>query len=179
MEDVRRSGFTLLELLVTLALVGSLAGLAIPAMGRWVETARLHSAAESLYQELQRARNHALTHGLTVYFSISAAGERWCYAWGELPTCDCRANESTVSACHSGATAGEHTYRRLSSDFPSVELNTTRPARSKTLRFSAVRGTASADSFVLRNRAGELRVVLSPLGRVRICATHQRRYPAC
>jgi type IV fimbrial biogenesis protein FimT len=179
MDDTRRSGLTLIELLVTLALVGLLAGLAVPAMGRFVETARLRSAAEVLSQELRRARNNALTHQQTKYFSVFASPEEWCYGWGEFPACDCRAGDAGASACRTGRDDQRQLHHRLSTDFPGVELNTTRPATFRTLRFSPVRGTASADSFSLRNRAGELRVIVSPLGRVRICSTGQAGYPAC
>lgn len=179
MEDTRHSGFTLLELLVTLALVGLLAGLAVPAMGRLLDTARLRSAIEAFSQELQQARNHALTHQQNVYFSLSVSAHRWCYGWGDLAACDCEAGDSEATACRTGSKNNQRVHRRLSTDFPSVELNTTRPAASRTLHFSPLRGTASADSFALRNDAGELHVIVSPLGRVRICSTDGRGYPAC
>jgi len=179
MEDSRHSGFTLLELLVTLALVSLLAGLAVPAMGRFLDTARLRSATEALAQELQQARNHALSHQQNVYFSLAVSAQRWCYGWSQLAACDCTAGTSAANACHTGSERQRRVHYRLSTDFPSVELNTTRPVALRTLRFSPVRGTAGADSFALRNDAGELRVIVSPLGRVRICSTDERGYPAC
>ncbi|MGI9321280.1 MAG: GspH/FimT family pseudopilin [Thiogranum sp.] len=179
MEDTRPSGFTLLELLVTLALVGLLAGLAVPAMGRLLDTARLRSATEAFSQELQQARNHALSHQQRIYFSLSVAADRWCYGWGELAACDCKAGDSEATACRTGSDSQRRLHRRLSTDFPSVKLNTTRPAASRTLHFSPLRGTATADSFALRNDAGELHVIVSPLGRVRTCSTDGRGYTAC
>jgi type II secretion system protein H len=179
MEDTGHSGFTLLELLVTLALVGLLAGLAMPAMGRLLDTARLRAATEAFSQELQQARNHALTHQQSVYFSLSVAVDRWCFGWSELAACDCKAGDSETTACRTGSDSQQRVHRRLSTDFPSVELNITRRAASRTLHFSPVRGTASADSFALRNGAGEHRVIVSPLGRVRTCSTDGRGYPAC
>jgi type II secretion system protein H len=179
MEESRHSGFTLLELLVTLALVGLLAGLAVPAMGRFLDAARLRSATEAFAQELQQARNHALTHQLSVYFSLSVSAQRWCYGWSDIAACDCKAGNSEATFCHTGSDSQQQVHYRLSTDFPSVELNTTRRVALRTLHFSPVRGTASADSFALRNDAGELRVIVSPLGRVRICSTAGRGYPAC
>ena len=179
MEDTRHPGFTLLELLVTLALVGLLAGLAMPAMGRLLDTARLRSATEAFSQELQQARNHALTHQQNVYFSLSLSAQRWCYGWNEGSACDCTAGDSEATACRTGSTSRRRIHRRLSTDFPSVELKTTQPTALRTLRFSPLRGTASADTFRLHNGAGELRVIVSPLGRVRICSTSGLGYPAC
>ena len=179
MEETRRSGFTLLELLVTLALVGLLVGLAVPAMGRVLDSARLRSATEAFSQELQLARNHALTYQTRIYFSLSVTAERWCYGWSDSTACDCKAGDSEATACRTGNDSQRRVHRRFSTDFPSVALNTTGRAASRTLNFSPLRGTARADSFVLHNRAGELRVIVSPLGRVRICSTNGHGYPPC
>ena len=179
MEDTRHSGFTLLELLLGVALVGLLVVLAVPAMDRLVEAARLRAATQTLFRELQQARNHALTHQRKVYFSLSAAAGRWCYGWSDSAACDCRSDDKEASACRTGEAGRQRLHRRLSADFPSVELNGRRPFTSRTLSFSPLRGTASADSFVLQNRSGERRVVVSPLGRVRICSPDGRREPAC
>jgi len=179
MEDAGHTGFTLLELLVTLALVGLLLGLAVPAMGRFLDTARLSSATEAISQELQQARNHALTHQQNVYFSLSVAAHRWCYGWSERSSCDCGAGDSERTACRTGSDSEQRIHRRLSTDFPSVKLETTRQAALRTVHFSPLRGTASADTFVLHNDAGKLHVIVSPLGRVRACSTDGRGYPAC
>ena len=179
MEDTGRSGFTLLELLVTLAVVGLLLGLAVPTMGRLVDSARLRSAAEAFSQELKQARNHALTHQQNVYFSVSVIADRWCYGWSDAVACDCGASDSAATACRTGRDSVAQIHRRLSSDFPAIELMTKGRAAPRSLRFSPLRGIASADSFTLRNDAGELRVIVSPLGRIRICSTPGRGYSAC
>jgi Tfp pilus assembly protein FimT len=148
-------------------------------MGRFLDTARLRSATEVFSQELQQARNHALTHQQRVYFSLSVAAHRWCYGWSELAACDCDTDDSETTACRTGSDSQQRVHRRLSTDFPSVELDTAQRTALRTLHFSPVRGTASADSFALRNRAGELHVIVSPLGRVRICSTNGHGYAAC
>ena len=70
MEDTGRSGFTLVELLVTLAVVALLVTVAAPAMARFLDQARLRAAAQTLAQELRQARNHALDHQSEIHFSI-------------------------------------------------------------------------------------------------------------
>ena len=179
MEETRHSGFTLFELLVTLALVALLAGLAMPAMARFLDNARLGSATEAFSQELQYARNHALTHRQTVYFSVSVSSHRWCYGWSDRAGCDCWAADGDSTACDTGDGDLNSIHRQSSTDFPSIQLDTVRPPASRTIRFSPVRGTASADSFTLRNNTRELRVIVSPLGRVRICSTDAQRFPPC
>jgi len=180
MDDAGHSGFTLIELLLTVALAGLLAGLAVPSMVQFVDKHRLRGAAETLAQELRQARSHALNYQKSAYFSVSAsASQQWCYGWGTVEQCDCRAEPGTNDACESGPAGFARIHRQTSKSFPSVSLSLSRFVSKRHLRFGALRGTASADTLSLTNSAGELRVVISPLGRVRICSTALPGYPAC
>lgn len=179
MEETGRSGFTLIELLLTVALVALLAGLAVPAVSRFVDNGRLRGAAEQLAQDLRQARNRALTYQQDVYVSFAAAsGGAWCYGWRDNRPCDCRPTAPTQNAC-AADTPGATLQRRLSTDFPQVALRTARYNTAHTLRFAAVRGTADAGSLHLGNRADEVRVIISPLGRVRACSVTGRMYSPC
>ncbi|GMQ83505.1 MAG: hypothetical protein BMS9Abin06_0240 [Gammaproteobacteria bacterium] len=179
MEDARHSGFTLIELLVTLALAAVLAGLAVPAMDHFVDNARLRSAGESLAQQLQFARSHALTYQLPVYFSLSGSPGQWCFGWSDSADCDCNATSPGPALCSTQGGNQNLIHRQLSTAFPAVQLNADDSVTLRSIRFSPIRGTASADSFSLRNDAGELRVIVSLLGRIRICAIDNPGYPSC
>lgn len=56
----RESGFTVIELIVTIAIMGILAGIAIPTFSVWLPNYRLRAAAMDLYSNLQLAKMQAI-----------------------------------------------------------------------------------------------------------------------
>ena len=180
MDDTRHSGFTLIELLLTMALAGLLTGLAVPSMAQFVDKQRLRSAAETLAQELRLARNHALTYKKTIYFSVqTSAPQQWCYGWDDTEKCNCQAAGRNANACESGTTGSTRLHRQTSNAYPSVILSLSRSAPNRHIRFNAVRGTATAGTLSIANNAGKLRIIISPLGRVRTCSVSATGYPPC
>jgi len=180
MEDTGHSGFTLIELLLVMSLVALLAGLAVPAMSYLIDTARLRGAVETLVQELRQARNQALILQQPVYFSFSRrSAKSWCYGWRTQTACDCRITVDKPAACLDSKGAGTHWQRQRSSSFPAISLGTVTGATPIRLQFGAIRGTARAGSISLSNAAGEVHVIISPLGRVHACARHGQAFTPC
>ena len=69
-------GFTLIELLVTVAVFGILAALAAPMVGTWLKNGQIRTAADSLLDGLQKARNEAVRRNAPVAF-VLGAGSSW------------------------------------------------------------------------------------------------------
>ena len=176
MEDTGDSGFTLVELLVTVLLVAMLAGIAVPAMASFLDKARLRSATQTLAQELRQARNHALSHQSTIHFSFSVRAQQWCYGWRDDSACQCDSH-TLAALCRTGNDGRMHT--QSSADFPAVQLSANRRSALGGVLFSPLRGTATGAAFSLRSRYAEARVIVSPLGRIRICSPDGRGYPIC
>jgi type IV fimbrial biogenesis protein FimT len=73
-----RQGFSLVELVVALALFGLLLAVAVPAIGAWIGSMRVRATAESILGGLQLARIEAAKRNQDVIFFLdSAAGGAW------------------------------------------------------------------------------------------------------
>jgi prepilin-type N-terminal cleavage/methylation domain-containing protein len=66
----RRRGFTLVELLTVVALMGIIAAMAGPRMVRWVQTLSQRSAANQIVGDISLARQQAVREGRTVSFRV-------------------------------------------------------------------------------------------------------------
>ena len=86
----RRSGFSLIELAVVMAIVIIMTGLAVPAFGRMVETSRMQAAAYQLAGDLKLMRENAVLYpaDLTMYLCTDPVDQRTFYCFELLPQLD-------------------------------------------------------------------------------------------
>jgi len=87
---VRRKGFTLLELVVVMAVVIIMTGIAVPAFGHAMTTSRMQAAAYQLAGDLKLMRENAILYqaDLTMYFCTNPAAARTFYCFELLPRLD-------------------------------------------------------------------------------------------
>ena len=69
----RLRGFTLIELVVTIALLAILIGLAVPAFGEWIRNTRVRTASDALQNGLRTAQSEALRRNRQVVFFLTNA----------------------------------------------------------------------------------------------------------
>jgi|EndMetStandDraft_4_1072995.scaffolds.fasta_scaffold256352_2 type IV fimbrial biogenesis protein FimT len=70
---VAKRGFTLIELVVTIALLGVLFSLAVPSFSAWINNAKVRSVADSLQNGLRVAQAESMRRNRQVVFSLTNA----------------------------------------------------------------------------------------------------------
>jgi type IV fimbrial biogenesis protein FimT len=65
-------GFTLLEVIIVVAMIGIMAAIAIPSIMSWVPGYKLKAAARDVYSHMQRAKSHAVKTNTTVTTNFTA-----------------------------------------------------------------------------------------------------------
>ncbi|MDE2402939.1 MAG: GspH/FimT family pseudopilin [Burkholderiales bacterium] len=66
----KHRGFSMIEVMVTIAIIGILMAAAMPSVGDWLRKARIRNTAESIQNGLQQARMEAVRRNRPVMFSL-------------------------------------------------------------------------------------------------------------
>ena len=66
----RAKGFSLVELMITLAVLGIIIMVGLPSYARWIQNSNVRNASESVLQGMQRARSEALARNASTTFRL-------------------------------------------------------------------------------------------------------------
>jgi len=138
------SGFGLIELVVVVACMSLLVGVAIPNLERLTQEWNLRGAAHLIESALQWGRMYAVSANTSVVLQIDPGGARFYWA-----------DPGTLAAY-------ESSIRNLPADVRIVSS----PRRP--VRFFPRGNAVPAGTFVVRGKAGQYRVVVNPAGRIRV-----------
>lgn len=158
-------GFSLIELMVTLVVVGVLAVVSIPIVRHLLIEGRLIAAAETFSSQCRAARSEAISRQQTVYLNVQT-GSSWCYGSNVASSCTCSPNNCGISSV-------------TGTLYPNVSVSAT-GFSSGDISIDGARGLLSAAASVSFTQSGKtITVSLSRLGLVSLCSTDVSGYSAC
>ncbi|MDD1622201.1 MAG: GspH/FimT family pseudopilin [Methylococcaceae bacterium] len=132
-------GITLTEVMVVVAIIGILAGLAVPSFQDMLERNRLKQVAEALKSDMLYARAEAIKRSQNIVVSRSPGNAgAWCYGININSHCDC----TTVGSCAIKTVSG--------SEF-SAAVDMIAATISNDSTFDFRRGTVVADTFIFNS----------------------------
>jgi len=179
----KNAGLTMLELMITLAILSIILSLSVPGFSGFRETQQLIGAAEQLYAHLQQARSESITRNVPGYVNFDSDGsETWTYGVSSVNSlCDVSATSpASTGACilviddGNGVTdvADFILIRSTSDSFGDVSMAVSNFSSATTqIRFDPMRGMASSGQIDLQgSNDGHLRIKVSLLGRVSLCS---------
>lgn len=160
----KKSGFTLVELMVVVAVIGIVAALAAPSYRAWIQNTKVRTAAESILNGMQKARSEALMRNTLVKFTLGANS-----AW----TVECAT--ASARAC-SDLTSGVVETRSNNDGSTAAAVITPTPSGANNITFTGLGVKSStatnqltqvAVSFAGADR--NLNITLGAGGNVRLC----------
>jgi type IV fimbrial biogenesis protein FimT len=169
MKWCSRKGFTLIELIIALVIIGILVTLSVPTFNSFIQSYRISANSDQLYYYLQYARSEAIKRNANVYVSFNT-GDTWCYGINTGSACDC----TTASNCNLGAVsyaaAGQQTL-------------STSGMSGNSIYFEGSHSAASASSSVTFTQYGQsaplITISIGRLGNLSTCSTGISGYTAC
>lgn len=145
----RHSGFTLIEMMITVGILGIVLAIAVPNLSEFVARTQLKGVADNLAQDLVFARSESTRQNKTIQLSMND-GANSCYGLTSSST-DCN--------CGITSTAGSNYCElRQASQFPAGITLTRTGGSFNNLQFEAARGLPVSSTNAILSSNQEVRI---------------------
>ena len=161
-------GLTLIEIMVSLALVVIITLVSVPSFISLYQKYHLSTSTENLYYVLQLARRTAIKNNQTIYVNFQT-GDNWCYGLNANTACNC--------AIANNCTLGTYNTPKLAD----ISLSAT-GLTSNNLTFEGTRGAtlvSSTITYTIYNQSPAISLKISALGNMYLCSANVSGYPPC
>ena len=182
----KSSGFSLIELLITLGILIITLTIALPGFREFFDRERLINATEEVYGMLQKARMESMARSDEMYVTFEPGTGSWSYGLveGGVPCDPNQPNPTDLSACVISVVSGDGTgandkvlMRQTNEPHPDISLSLNADPQ---IKFDPVRGiveipttTPLNEDFTVTLTSAlkkELSVKVNRLGKVSICS---------
>lgn len=175
---IQRAGFTLVEMMITIAVAAIILAVAVPSFSRSFERQRLRGAAETLVAGIELARSEAVKRNQNIRVAFDRA--TWCYGLRDATTtCAC----NTAGSCMVGGVE----MVGMGRDFSGISLTQVNFSNNEFFTLDPVRGMVEPPvegRICLKSTSGyKANIQVSLVGRARICSpsgsANLYYYPVC
>jgi prepilin-type N-terminal cleavage/methylation domain-containing protein len=149
-------GFTLIELIITVAVLAILLTIGVPSFRDVLDRRRVTNATTTLLSQVQQARSFSILLNRSVVMEFKGTSTDWCFGVTDKSSCDCTVTSLTaVNSCSIGRPAAPTDTILLtgsSKSYPNVSLGweqdgtgTYEAFAGKRIVFEPTRGLATGD----------------------------------
>jgi type IV fimbrial biogenesis protein FimT len=166
-------GFTLIELMVTTAVIAIIALVAVPSFNNMRDQTRVRAAAEAIFAHVQFARSESIKQSRNLWVTATT-GTDWCVGISNSSGCTC----NTAGSCQFGPATGLMEYNVRFTEYSGITLT----AGIASIQFDSRRGSvagAGNSITVTGSNNFSAQIITSTMGRTRLCGNVGGGYPAC